>query len=72
MGRAKGESIMVGLDGNIKLEFQSAKVRSFVHFYNGRGTAKQWITEGKYALKWTRLSCKALVIRSGIQSEEFS
>ena len=28
-----------------------------VHFYNGRGTAEQWIKEGKYALKWTRLSC---------------
>ena len=26
-------------------------------FYNGRGTAEQWITEGKYALRWTRLSC---------------
>ncbi len=22
-----------------------------VHFYNGRGTAEQWIKEGKYALK---------------------
>ena len=27
------------------------------HFYNGRGTAEQWIKEGKYALNWTRLSC---------------
>ena len=26
-------------------------------FYNQRGTAEQWIKEGKYALKWTRLSC---------------
>ena len=26
-------------------------------FYNGRGTAGQHIKEGKYALKWTRLSC---------------
>ena len=25
--------------------------------YNKRGTAEQWIKEGKYALKWTRLSC---------------
>jgi hypothetical protein len=23
----------------------------------GRGTAEQWIKEGKYAVKWTRLSC---------------
>jgi len=28
-----------------------------VDFYNQRGTAEQWIKEGKYALKWTRLSC---------------
>ena len=28
-------------------------------FYNGRGTAEQWIKEGKYALRWTRLSCHA-------------
>src|SRR5262249_21131451 len=25
--------------------------------YNGRGTAEQWIKEGKHAIKWTRLSC---------------
>ena len=24
---------------------------------NGRGTAEQWIKEGKNAVKWTRLSC---------------
>ena len=24
------------------------------HFYNGRGTAEQWIKEGKYALNWRR------------------
>jgi hypothetical protein len=29
-------------------------------FYNGRGTAEQHIKEGKYALKWTRLSCMRL------------
>jgi len=28
-----------------------------VKFYNGRGTAEQWIKEGKNAVKWTRLSC---------------
>ena len=28
-----------------------------VRFYNGRGTAEQWIKEGKIALKWTKLSC---------------
>ena len=28
-----------------------------VGFYNRRGTAEQWIKEGKHAIKWTRLSC---------------
>ena len=28
-------------------------------FSNGRGTAEQWIKEGKLALRWTRLSCRA-------------
>jgi Transposase DDE domain group 1 len=28
-------------------------------FYNGRGTAEQWIKEGKLALRRTRLSCHA-------------
>lgn len=31
--------------------------QAVVHFYNQRGTAEQWIKEGKNALKWTRLSC---------------
>ncbi len=30
-----------------------------VKFYNGRGTAERWIKEGKLALRWTRLSCRA-------------
>jgi hypothetical protein len=29
-----------------------------VRFYNKRGTAEQWIKEGKHAIKWTRLSCQ--------------
>jgi len=33
------------------------KSSNVVKFYNKRGTAEQWIKEGKYALKWTRLSC---------------
>ncbi|HEX4053212.1 MAG TPA: IS1380 family transposase [Tepidisphaeraceae bacterium] len=32
-----------------------------VWFYNGRGTAEQWIKEGKNAVKWTRLSCHDFV-----------
>jgi hypothetical protein len=29
-----------------------------IAFYNKRGTAEQWIKEGKGAIKWTRLSCR--------------
>jgi hypothetical protein len=29
-----------------------------VVFYNHRGTAEQWIKEGKGAIKWTRLLCR--------------
>ncbi len=31
--------------------------RAVVRFYNKRGTAEQWIKEGKQAVKLTRLSC---------------
>jgi hypothetical protein len=37
------------------LSWQSKTV---VQFYNGRGTAEQWIKEGKNAVKWTKLSCR--------------
>ena len=33
------------------------RAKDVVHFYNQRGTAEQWIKEGKNAVKWTRLSC---------------
>jgi hypothetical protein len=39
----------------------SANPKGVVHFYNRRGTAEQWIKEGKYALNWTRLSCHRFV-----------
>jgi hypothetical protein len=32
--------------------------KEVVAFYNKRGTAEQWIKEGKGAIKWTRLSCR--------------
>ena len=31
-----------------------------VAFYNQRGTAEQWIKEGKNAVRWTRLSCRTM------------
>jgi hypothetical protein len=35
----------------------TADNRAVVRFYNKRGTAEQWIKEGKQAVKMTRLSC---------------
>ena len=34
--------------------------RAVVRFYNKRGTAEQWIKEGKQAVNMTRLSCRRL------------
>jgi hypothetical protein len=39
----------------------SYPTKGIVSFYNSRGTAEQWIKEGKYALNWTRLSCHRFV-----------
>jgi hypothetical protein len=36
----------------------SRPAERLVAFYNQRGTAEQWIKEGKNAIKWTRLSCR--------------
>ena len=44
-----------------KVGKNAARAKGVVHFYNGRGTAEQWIKEGKYALNWTRISCKNFV-----------
>lgn len=33
------------------------QAKNVVRFYNKRGTAEQWIKEGKLAITWTRLSC---------------
>ena len=32
--------------------------KNVIKFYNGRGTAEQWIKEGKNAVKWAKLSCR--------------
>ena len=37
----------------------SRPAEQVVAFYNGRGTAEQWIKEGKNAARWTRLSCQS-------------
>mgnify|MGYP003288564530 CR=1 FL=1 len=38
-----------------------AKPERVIHLYHGRGTAEQWMKEGKYAWRWTRLSCHRCV-----------
>ena len=35
-----------------------------VAFYNHRGTAEQWIKEGKAAVRWTRLSCRGFAVNA--------
>jgi len=35
----------------------SGGAKPIVDFYNQRGTAEQWIKEGKHAIRWTRRSC---------------
>ncbi len=32
--------------------------KNVIKFYNGSGTAEQWIKEGKNAVKWTKRSCR--------------
>jgi hypothetical protein len=34
------------------------RAKKVVRFYNRRGTAEQWIKEGKNAVQWTKLSCR--------------
>jgi hypothetical protein len=34
------------------------RVKKVVRFYNRRGTAEQWIKEGKTEVTWTKLSCR--------------
>jgi hypothetical protein len=36
----------------------TGRPNKIVRFYNRRGTAEQWIKEGKTAVKWTRLSSR--------------
>jgi Transposase DDE domain group 1 len=47
----------------------TAESRAVVRFYNKRGTAEQWIKEGKQAVKMARLSChrfRANEVRLGL------
>ena len=42
----------------MKRSRNSRPAERVVAFYNQRGTAEQWIKEGKNAIRWTRLSCR--------------
>jgi hypothetical protein len=58
----------------------SRPAKRVVRFYNQRGTAAQWIKQGKNAVKWTRLSCHDFVdnqvrlatVRAGLQLGQLS
>ena len=57
-GKARPDAELLAfleMDGVLCLTEMVANL--LVGFYNQRGTAVQWIKEGKYALNWTRLSC---------------
>ena len=43
----------------------SRPAKRVVAFYNHRGTAEQYIKEGKYAIKWTRLSLQQVPQQRG-------
>jgi len=55
-GLPRDQPAAPGSEGGRLLQRWSPSTK-VVAFYNGRGTAEQWIKEGKNAVKWTRLSC---------------
>ena len=74
MGDAKNDDLRVGFDSRLKLKFCGSQVttaagllayreldkalRLTERAQPGRGTAEQWIKEGKNAVRWTKLSCR--------------
>ena len=57
-GEARGGSRQTTRVGFLATNL-SRPAERVIKFYNGRGMAEQWIKEGKNALRWTRLSCRA-------------
>ncbi len=63
--RAGGTGKFADITGNAEysvipgppIKSDDPRDRRVVAFYNQRGTAEQWIKEGKNAVTWTRLSC---------------
>src|SRR5262249_57871828 len=44
--------------GGFLVTNRKGRAQKVGRFYNRRGTAEQWIKEGKNAVKWTKLSCR--------------
>jgi len=67
-GDVTGMALRLDFGRRLMLEFRGSAIipcvgrcrpaKRVVVFYNQRGTAKQWIKEGKGVSKWTRLSCR--------------
>lgn len=59
-GYCKGGMAPGELFAKIGFVFTNLPMQSdwIIRFYNQCGTAKQHIKQGKYAINWTRLSCK--------------
>jgi hypothetical protein len=61
MGKKQNQPFQRSFNASLKIDFQGSRVTDSteipVRFYNKRGTAEQWIKEGKQAVKMTRLSC---------------
>src|SRR5229473_3392352 len=51
------DTVLLPVIDRYRTRGQTLVVRAVARFYNGRGTAEQWIKEGKTATHWTRLSC---------------
>jgi hypothetical protein len=73
MGERQNGPFQLSFNSSLKVEFHCGELfprvgfivtnletdsRSVVRFYHQRGTAEQWIKEGKQAVKMTRLSCR--------------
>ena len=50
-------AIRIPANDSLQRDIEELLTRPVVRFYNKRGTAEQWIKEGKQAVKMTRLSC---------------
>ena len=71
MGDGEKASLRLQFNPKVRLAFHGATITTLglteiaedylQESRTGRGTAEQWIKEGKHALNWTRLSCHKFV-----------